>query len=444
MQPSEKMMGGGDYQFESLEEAAKLFAVVEHAKKEWETTFDSIEDGIAILNMDGTFKRVNAALASMVGMDVREMPGKSCCDVFPYHKESGCPASLNAGHREVEYEVSVPWRRVYREASFTVPGLNSVVAIITDITKARLNEERIKRLADEAVEANEDLKSSMRELTSTQEKLVASEKLASMATMSAGLAHEINNPLGFVGSGFGHLRDWFRRVEGFLNEFKQGAARSDLTLYLKRNKLDRFGKEVTPVLADIRTGLDRIKGIIKAITSFVEHGPLFTAPQDLNAVVRIVVKEIGEELPVGVKIEARLKDIPMVPGSNEALDSVVRQLVENAVFAVTSADGEGKVQITTTEKDDGVRVTVQDNGIGMDEEVALRALDPFFTTRAPGPHVGMGLAVAQAVVRRHGGDLEIRSSKGEGTVVEFYLPGQAPEDVPVREESDKLKQSSRT
>ncbi|NOZ01565.1 MAG: PAS domain S-box protein [Deltaproteobacteria bacterium] len=437
-------MDGGEYQFESLEEAARLFAVVEHAKKEWETTFDSIEDGIAIINQDGTFKRVNAALADMVGMDVRELPGKSCCEVFPYHADSGCPAKLKAGHREVEYEVSIPWRRVYREASFTVPGLNTVVAIITDITKQRLDEERIKRLADEAVAANRELKASMRELKATQEKLVASEKLASLATMSAGLAHEINNPLGFVTSGFGHVRDWFRRVDGFLDEFRQGAAKSDLDRYLKRNKLDRFGKEVSPVLDDIRMGLERIRAIIRAIAAFVEQGPLATSPVDVNDLVRQVVNDVGEELPVGVKIEPRLGDIPKVPGSAEALDSVMRQLIENAVFAVTGADGEGKVQVTTASKGDGVRVTVQDNGVGMDQEVVSRALDPFFTTRAPGPHVGMGLAVAQAVVRRHGGELEIRSSEGKGTVVEFTLPAKTPDPEPDRKKSAARRKALRT
>lgn len=437
-------MDGEDYQFENLEEAAKLFAVVEHAKKEWETTFDSIEDGIAILNQDGTFKRVNAALASMIGIDVRELPGKSCCKVFPYHEESGCPAKLKAGHREVEYEVSAPWRRVYREASFTVPGLQSVVAIITDITKQRLDEERIQRLADEAVAANRELKASMRALKDTQEKLVSSEKLASLATMSAGLAHEINNPLGFVTSGFGHIRDWYRRVDGFLEEFKLGGARSDLTRYLQRNKLDRAGKELRPVLEDIRTGLDRIKGIIRAITAFVDQGPLSSSPVDVNEVVRAAIGDVGEELPVGVQLEPRFGEVPKVPGSAEALDSVIRQLIENAVFAVTGADGEGKVQVTTSEKDGGVQVTVQDNGMGMDDELAARALDPFFTTRAPGPHVGMGLAVAQAVIRRHGGELELRSVEDKGTVVEFQLPLQGPEAEPAREKSSKLKKASRT
>jgi len=437
-------MADGDHEFESIEEAARLFSVVEHAKKEWETTFDAMDDGIAILNRDGTFKRVNAALADMVGMDLRELPGKSCCEIFPYHSDTGCPAKLKAGHREVEYEVETPWRRVFREASFAVPGLNSVVAIITDITRRKLDEERIRRLAEEAVAANTDLKASMRKLKMTQEKLVASEKLASLATMSAGLAHEINNPLGFVISGFGHVRDWFRRVQGFIDEFDAGTSGKELDGHFRRNKLHRAGKEMSPVLVDIRSGLDRIQGIIKAMSTFVEQGPLSTTEVDMNMVVREAVNDAGEDLPIGVDIVPTLQDIPKIHASREAIESVVRQLIDNAVFAVEGADGEGKIQLTTAENDGAVRVTVQDNGIGMSDEVTSRALDPFFTTRAPGPHVGMGLAVVQAIVQRHGGSMEIRSSEGKGTVVEFKVPLEPPKDETGEGQGSQVKKASRT
>ncbi len=420
-------MADENVRFETIEEANRLFAAVEHAKREWETTFDAIEDGIAILTRDGVFKRVNAALAGMVGMDVREMPGRKCCEVFPYHLEMGCPARLTTGHRVVEFEVKTPWKRAYRETSYSVPGLNSVVAIIQDITSQRLAEDRIRRLAEEAVAANRELVESMRVLKATQERLVASEKLASLATMAAGLAHEINNPLGFVSSGFSHVRLWFERVRGFVDAFSRGAERQDLERQYREGSLSRMTLDLDAVLADIQVGLSRIRRIIQAIESFVESGPLDMGPVDMNEVIREAVEQVREGLPPGVEVVTHLTEVPVVQGSRVSLQAMLGQLIENALFGVTQAGRGGRVEVASMERDGRVVVSVRDDGIGMSVDVLSRAVDPFFTTRAPGPHVGLGLTIAQAIVRRHGGDLVLRSTEGEGATVEFTLPVRRPD-----------------
>lgn len=420
-------MADGNVRFETVEEANRLFAAVEHAKREWETTFDAIEDGIAILTRDGVFKRVNAALAGMVGMDVREMPGRKCCEVFPYHVEMGCPARLTTGHRVVEFEVKIPWKRAYRETSYSVPGLNTVVAIIQDITTQRLAEDRIRRLAEEAVAANRDLVESMRVLKATQERLVASEKLASLATMAAGLAHEINNPLGFVSSGFSHVRLWFERVRGFLDAFARGTARPDLERQFREGSLERITLDLDAVLADIQVGLSRIRRIIQAIESFVEAGPLDVGPVDMNEVIREAAEQVREGLAPGIEVVTHLTEAPVVEGSRVSLQAVLGQLIENALFGVTQAGRGGRVEVASMERDGRVVVSVRDDGIGMSADVLSRAADPFFTTRAPGPHVGLGLTIAQAIVRRHGGDLVLRSAEGEGSTAEFTLPVRRPD-----------------
>lgn len=440
-------MAGEEVRFETVEEASRLFAAVEHAKREWETTFDAIEDGIAILTREGVFKRVNAALAGMVGMDVREMPGRKCCEVFPYHQEMGCPARLTTGHRVVEFEVKSPWKRAYRETSYSVPGLNSVVSILQDITSQRLAEDRIRRLAEEAVAANREMVASMRVLKATQERLVASEKLASLATMAAGLAHEINNPLGFVSSGFGHVRLWFERVRGFVDAFARGAARPDLERLFREGSLDRMTLDLDAVLADIQVGLSRIRRIIQAIESFVESGPLDLGPVVLNEVAREVVEQAREGLPPGVEMVTHLTEVPVVEGSRVSLQTVLSQLIENAVFGVSQTGRGGRVEVATMEREGQVVVSVRDDGVGMPADVLSRAADPFFTTRAPGPHVGLGLTIAQAIVRRHGGDLVLTSAPGEGSTVEFTIPIRWPEGEGVGEppaSSDAARKALRT
>lgn len=413
---------GREVPFDTIEEAARLFTLVEAAKKEWETTFDAFEDGIGILNRDGTFKRANVALATLVGRDVRELPGMRCCELFTHHKTMGCPSRLQAGHREVEVEISSPWRRVYRESAYAVPGLDSVVVIVSDITAQRLAEERIRKLHEEALMANRELVSSVHRLRETQERLLASEKLASLATMAAGLAHEINNPLSFVASGVRQLGDWTKRLIAFVAAFDGGATKSDLDRRVKEDGLLQASAEVKAIIADVQQGIDRITRIVKALSNFVDQGALAVAEVDVNAIVEEVVAEVQEGLPQGVTIATACADLPHVETSESGLRTVLRQLLENAIWAVEGVDRPGRVVVGTSIRDDMVVVTVQDNGCGMSPDVVSRAMDPFFTSRAPGPHVGLGLTIAQSVVRRMGGNLTLRSEAGVGTIVEFTIP----------------------
>jgi signal transduction histidine kinase len=295
------------------------------------------------------------------------------------------------------------------------------VVIVTDITPQRINEERIRRLRDEAVTANRELTASLRRLEETQQRLVATEKLASLATMSAGLAHEVNNPLGFVTSGVSCLRDWTAKLMRFVAAFRAGSTKSELDALLRDLALADVATEVEPILADVGVGLDRIKRIVSAFRDFVDGGAAPVEAVDLDTVVRDAVAEAAGTDP-DVAVIATPGRTPPVAASSTVARILLDQLLENATFAVKAAGRPGSVSVTTTPRGDRVVLSVADTGVGMDAAVLSRAADPFFTTRAPGPHVGMGLTIAQAVVRRHGGELTLASQPGVGTTVEVSLP----------------------
>jgi len=281
----------------------------------------------------------------------------------------------------------------------------------------------------------------MRRLKETQDKLVASEKLASLATLAAGLAHEINNPLAFVTSGVTHLKDATGRLLRFYDAFCRGAPKTELVDLARSARLDELGADCPAVFEDVTAGLDRIKRIVAAFSTFVDQGNTAAEPIDLSQVVRDALAEYPPA--PDVSMVTALVPVPPVLASALAVRTVLGHLLENAIFAIGKAGRPGRVTIVTAQRDNRVVLTVQDDGVGMTKDILARALDPFFTTRAPGPHVGLGLTVTQAIMKRYGGDIEIRSEPNKGTVVECFFP-IASKDEEAPEQPQTPNPASRT
>lgn len=240
------------------------------------------------------------------------------------------------------------------------------------------------------------------ELKAAQAQLVRSEKLRALGQLVAGVAHELNTPLGFV---VGNLQ--------FLAE--------QLPVLAANCPNPQLREEVSEVLVDSREGLERISSVVRDLRSFARPDSPTVHAADLNASLAATVRIARTLCPTGVSIVEHYGPLPPVVCAPGQINQVVLNLLTNAIQAITDT---GRVTITTMLAGEEVLITISDTGVGMDEATLARLGEPFFTTRPVGAGIGLGLAVSLGIVERHGGRLEFSSTPGQGTTACLRLPVQ--------------------
>ncbi|MEN8161884.1 MAG: ATP-binding protein, partial [Myxococcota bacterium] len=270
------------------------------------------------------------------------------------------------------------------------------------------------RAFDEIAQLNKTLEVRVdertRELRETQVQLVQSEKMRSLGQLVAGVAHELNNPIGFVHANLQLLDDYVGRL-----------LRADLEPQKRRKTQDAIAK----LLSRSREGTERVKQIVQDLRTFSR-----TDQAELQQV------QLGDEIDRTLAlIEARLKNIrverdygelPPVRCFAGQLNQVFLNLLMNACDAL---DGEGTIRIRTRAEGDGVVLVFEDDGPGMPEDVLTRIFEPFFTTKPVGQGTGLGLSLSHGIVARHGGTMEVHSRPGEGARFTLRLPLEPPPDA---------------
>ncbi len=235
-----------------------------------------------------------------------------------------------------------------------------------------------------------------------------SHRLESIASLSAGIAHEVNSPLAFVRSNLGHVQ----RISSLLAD-DLGAA--------SQGKLEEL-EELAQVAEEGIDGVDRISRTIDRMRRFSRLQDDEVGDVDLNEVaidaVRIARLRLAPDLSVKTDLAASL---PTIRGSAEHLVQAVLTLLVNGQQAL-AGHGDGLLQIATRRTRDGAELLVSDNGPGISEAIQQRIFDPFYTTKSPGEGTGLGLAIAFGIVREHGGTLDLDSSPGAGSEFVMRLP----------------------
>ena len=258
----------------------------------------------------------------------------------------------------------------------------------------------IRQLYLDAKAQRDELDAAHRELKGFHERAVAQEKLAGLGLLAAGIAHEINNPMGYVTSNVSALADDIRRLP------------SDPAL------LEEYAAEVLPSTLN---GIERVDAIVTDLRRFargdLEHAVAF----DLNAEVSAALRIVQNQLKYHCTVEVALGTLPMLSGRPQQMAQVIVNLLVNAGKAMP-LERQGRLCVSTQVVGGEVLLTVKDDGAGMSPATMQKLFQPFFTTKAVGDGMGLGLSVVHGIVKAHGGHIEVSSELGKGSSFAVHLP----------------------
>lgn len=284
--------------------------------------------------------------------------------------------------------------------------------------------EFLEQLNEDLQRQSEELRRTLKSLEVAQKDLVRAERMASVATLVRGIAHELNNPIGYIAGNMPILKrycDFIGQVATRLRE-ESNLSQQDLkrvTQFSPNKDLDFVCKDLEQMSLDLAEGARRAQLIIGDLHSLTSAAQRHFEDIDVRRAVEQSVSLLSSRLPLGARIELDLEDVPPLRIRAGQLEQVLVNLIDNARRAVGR---DGRVRLAVRRIDEAVQLTVEDDGCGMSEDVRARALEPFFTTRGAGEGSGLGLAIADSIVRAHHGTLEIQSSVGSGTRVNLRLP----------------------
>ncbi len=296
-----------------------------------------------------------------------------------------------------------------------------------------LLEEKVQERTEELEKSNQDLNVAYKSLQTTQSQLVEAEKMAGLGQMTAGIAHELNNPINYVSSNVNPLKRDVDEVfqvldeyQAFTNKHESDAEVGKIRSLEKELDLPFLRIEIGQLLKGIREGAERSAAIVKGLRTFsrLDEDTLKLADinDGLESTLVILKSNYKGQCEVVKELDPNLPQVECYPGK---LNQVFMNILNNAIQATVDSnrDRESReVRVSTKTADGQVEVHIADNGAGMSEEVKSRIFEPFFTTKKVGEGTGLGLSIVLGIIEQHNGTIHVESAPGEGTEFVITLP----------------------
>ena len=286
-------------------------------------------------------------------------------------------------------------------------------------------EEKVRVRTEQLRAANEELQGAYRELQATQLQLVQREKMASVGQLVAGVAHELNNPIGFVASNAATLEDFVGRLRAMLDAYRTregvlpAAERAALQADWEQRKIDYVLRYLDSMIQGIREGAERTRKIVRDLRVFARGNDDIWQAVDLHEELESSLTLLGHLLKDRVVVHRKYGELPAVECVRSQIDQVLLNVLANAAQAI---EGSGAITLETRHEDGHAVVTITDTGRGIAPEVRGRIFDPFFTTKPVGEGTGLGLSISYEIVKKHGGEIGVDSRVGEGATFTVRLP----------------------
>jgi PAS domain S-box-containing protein len=409
---------------ELLEEVATLFSPSLGAPE-----FGAFEDPFfawslelaCVAGPDGYFKQVNPAWEKVLGLKASSLLSSPFLDfVHPDDRERTIAESrkLFSGSPTVTFENRYrAGDGSYHWLSWTCPapriGDELIFALARDITEQ-------KRIEDEQVQMNE--------------RLLQGQKLQGLGQLAAGVAHEINNPVGFILSNLHTLREYFDELCEVLAQAREAAERpapgedaearrEAFQNSWKERQVDLTLEDFKNALDETRQGTERIRDIVRSLKEFSHADESELKPADLNRCLDDALKICWNELKYKADVRKEYGELPPVVCFPQRLGQVFLNLLVNAAQAMTE---HGEILLRTAREGEWVVVRIRDTGSGISQENLKKIFEPFFTTKPVGKGTGLGLHVVYKVIQAHLGKVEVQSELGKGTEFIIRLPIDGP------------------
>lgn len=410
----------------SEEITAKVF----QAKRELQSIIDCVGDLLIQIDNNGVVTRCNLAFTRLTGLSFPQIIGQKLAELMRiggFQIDSACERTAR-GYRHL------PSARIFCARRYPIPNEHGerpgLVVAFQDITE-------LQNFTHELEQRNQELTATYNELKHSHARLLQQEKLAAIGQLAAGVAHEINNPAGFVASNLGTMAKYMRSIKEFIagqqqlleqaSGGREPAAAGELR---KRLKLDLILEDAVDLLQESRDGVERIKVIVQNLKNFSRVDQARYTPTNINQCLDETLQIIDNELRGRSEVVKNYQQLPELWCHPQQLNQVFLNMLLNASQAIEAGvmKGNGKIAIKTWHNRDSIFITITDNGPGISQEHLSRLFEPFFTTKEPGKGTGLGLSISHDIVAKHGGEITGASAPGVGTTFRIRLPIREKEE----------------
>lgn len=421
---------------------------------------------IAVLMQDGTLfytkgsfplddMRSLGRIINQEGIDSPETygSGEEEITIFPITHQLETIGYLGIGHKANGDEITCP---AVPFGNFLTKTFSHLIACkykseltaglheqVVEESYALLKEKAVRLEASErkyrqlAANLEIEVQKKVQEIKETQGRLIQQEKMASIGHLAAGVAHEINNPMGFVSSNLSTLDEYEKdirslvgRYRSFLSGLKETMAAEEIrraiteglerTIKLEEEiDIDFILEDLPNLIEESLEGAGRINKIVSDLKDFAHPGEDEQKVSDINKSLDSTLNIVWNELKYKATVTKDYGALPLVQCYPQQLNQVFMNILVNAAQAI---DEKGEIKITTSSENEQVMITISDTGSGIPKESLSKIFDPFFTTKEVGKGTGLGLNVAYNIIEKHNGTIEVESRLGSGTTFSIRLP----------------------